>query len=82
MPLFTTTQDLENYLDDVDSAVKEITKTVFSFSEVDYVRFKVLHYTPDVIQHIVRFGLDTSKPIVYHSAKWMGSWFVEHPEII
>lgn len=80
--LFSTTQDLENYLNDVDGAVKELTKTVYSFSEVQYLQSKVDRYTPDIIQHIVNFGLDVSKPVVYHSAKWMGSWFVENKDLL
>ena len=80
--LFSTTQDLENYLNDVDGAVKELTKTVYSFSEVQYLQSKVVRYTPNVVQHIVNFGLDVSKPVVYHSAKWMGSWFVENKDLL
>jgi len=79
--LFSTTQDLENYLSDVDGAVKEITKTVYSFSEVQYLQSKVVRYTPDVVQHIVKFSFDVSKPVVYYSAKWMGSFFVENKDL-
>jgi hypothetical protein len=79
--LFNTTQDLENYLNDVDGAVKEITKTVYSFSEVQYLQSKVVRYTPNVIQHIVNFSVETTKPVVYYSAKWMGSWFVENKDL-
>lgn len=81
MKLFTTEDEVENYLYDINKTMKEVTKTVFSFSEVQYVHSKVLRYTPDVLRHIAIFSYKTSKPVVYHSAKWvMCSLLVSNPE--
>lgn len=71
MKLFTNEDEVENYLYDINKTMKEVTKTVFSFSEVQYVHSKVLRYTPDVLRHIAIFSYKTSKPVVYHSAKWV-----------
>jgi hypothetical protein len=81
MKLFTNEDEVENYLYDINKTMKEVTKTVFSFSEVQYVHSKVLRYTPDVLRHIAIFSYNTSKPVVYHSAKWvMCSLLVSNPE--
>ena len=81
MKLFTTEDEVENYLYDINKTMKEVTKTVFSFSEVQYVHSKVLRYTPDVLRHIAIFSYKTSKPVVYHSAKWvMCSLLVSNPD--
>ena len=81
MKLFTSEDEVENYLYDINKTMKEVTKTVFSFSEVQYVHSKVLRYTPDVLRHIAIFSYKTSKPVVYHSAKWvMCSLLVSNPD--
>jgi len=74
---FHTTEDIDIYLGDLEKTLNEMKKSVFSFSEIDYLRHRISFYTPKPIKSIINTSIKETKPLLYHSAKWVCSFFVE-----
>lgn len=74
---FHTTEDIDIYLGDVEMTLNEMKKSMFSFSEIDYLRHRISYYTPKPIKSIINTSIKESKPLIYGSVKWVCSFFVE-----
>jgi hypothetical protein len=74
---FHTTEDIDIYLGELEKTLNEMKKSVFSFSEIDYLRHRISFYTPKPIKSIINTSIKETKPLLYHSAKWVCSFFVE-----
>lgn len=80
MPIFENENEIDDYLEDIRSTVIEVTKTFFSFSEIDYLRGRVVHYTPSVVQSLVKISYKKSTPYMYGTAKFVCTLFLNEEE--